>query len=138
MKYLRYPEETPQLSQRETAKTELQIFTAAFFQNHIGASCARTIMQGRTPETHGWVVGVDPHSTGPPAVVAESAVLQALSLAEKWLDEHGEKSLPSRIVEDDLTSGLSPLGLDSEQCVQVPSDLVYNLHNLNGLSCHTV
>ena len=46
--------------------------------------------------------------------------------------------LPSRIVEDDLTSGLSPLGLDSEQCVQVPSDLVYNLHNLNGLSCHNV
>ena len=46
--------------------------------------------------------------------------------------------LPRRIVEDDLTSGLSPLGLDSEQCVQVPSDLVYNLHNLNGLSCHAV
>ena len=51
---------------------------------------------------------------------------------EEEEEGHQCSCLPIRLVEDDLIKGVSPLGLDSQQCYQVPSDMIYNLHNRNG------
>ena len=45
--------------------------------------------------------------------------------------------LPRRLIEDDLMSGVSPLGLDSKECVQVPADIIYNLKHLDGTDTDT-
>ena len=42
-------------------------------------------MPDDTPVTHGWVIGVDPHSNGPPEAIIEGAVLRALLRTEHWL-----------------------------------------------------
>ena len=39
--------------------------------------------------------------------------------------------LPQRQVEDDLMNGVNPLGLVSQQCYQVSSDIAH-LYNKNG------
>ena len=76
------PPETPEENPTAETKLELQIFTAAFPQYHTGASCACTMMPGDTPSTHGWVMGVDPLSIGPPEDIIEGAALRELQRAE--------------------------------------------------------
>ena len=40
--------------------------------------------------------------------------------------------LPRTQVEDNLINGVNPLGLNSKQCYQVPSDMIY-LNTKNGI-----
>ena len=58
------------------------VHVGAFSQNGCGASCACVRIQNDAPITQGWVWGLDPASTGPPAFVAESALLHALKAVE--------------------------------------------------------
>ena len=57
----------------------------------------------------------------------------ALCPAVREEEEEEECScLPRRLIEEDLRSGVNPLGLESEECVQLPSDIIYNnLPNIN-------
>ena len=41
--------------------------------------------------------------------------------------------LPRTQVEDNLINGVNPLGLNSKQCYQVPSDMIY-LNTKNGIT----
>ena len=41
--------------------------------------------------------------------------------------------LQTRVVEDDLMNGVNPLGLVSNQCYQVPTEIINNLHGPNGI-----
>ena len=41
--------------------------------------------------------------------------------------------LPQRQVEEDLMNGVNPLGLVSNQCYQVPTEIINNLHGPNGI-----
>ena len=56
------------------------------------------------------------------------------AVREEEEEEEEECScLPRRLIEEDLRSGVNPLGLESEDCVQLPSDIIYNnLLNINN------
>ena len=41
--------------------------------------------------------------------------------------------LQRRDVEEDLMNGVNPLGLVSNQCYQVPTEIINNLHGPNGI-----
>ena len=36
-------------------------------------------------------------------------------------------------VEDNLINGVNPLGLEGNQCYQVPAEIINNLHGPNGI-----
>ena len=39
--------------------------------------------------------------------------------------------LQRTVVEDNVINGVNPLGLESQECFQVPTEIVH-LHNMNG------
>ena len=41
--------------------------------------------------------------------------------------------LPKAQVEDNLINGVNPLGLEGNQCYQVPAEIINNLHGPNGI-----